>query len=228
MGFSYRLVSMNEMMLEKVFRQQDVHVWGIASLETIQGCDGYKCIVFCLPYDETAIASLPDDKLIECCKRELSAKAKSIYTAIREEYSKCAFESCDDVDRKLGLRKNGLSQKVLGHLAGLGWIGKSSLLVSPVLGPRIRLGTIFSRDDLGAIGVPSVGDCGECAICSEICPSGAITESGYDVVKCRKIVTDDQGNYKTFCGLCMKVCPQGNANNVMHTDVDSAKLHPRR
>jgi epoxyqueuosine reductase QueG len=79
------------------------------------------------------------------------------------------------------------------------------------------------RERIGQYGrtdSPCDRDCGNCTVCSEICPIGAITESGYDVGRCMQIVRDDEGNYKTFCGLCMKACPQGKANNPMHTDAE--------
>lgn len=209
------------MILRELFNERNVRLWGVASLEgVIEGATGYKCIAFGLPYDSDAIAALPDDRFIDCCRKELSARTQAIYAAIRETLPKCNFESYDDVDSQLSLRQKRVSQKVLGYLAGLGWIGKSSLLVSPDIGPRMRLGTIFTRDDLEGTDSPCDGGCGDCTVCSETCPIGAITESGYDVGRCRQIVMDDEGNYKTFCGLCMKVCPQGNDNNAMHTEVD--------
>lgn len=201
------------MMLKDLFNRYSVHQWGIASLDTaIEGATGYKCIAFGLPYDAVAITALPDDKLIDRCKDELSAKTKAIYAAIKEELCQYSFEFYDDIDLKLNLREKKVSQKVLGYLAGLGWIGKSSLLISPVLGPRMRLGTIFTKNELEATDSHYVGSCGDCTICLEICPSGSICEEGYDVEKCRQVVCDDKGNYKTFCGLFMKMCPQGNAN----------------
>lgn len=99
----------------------------------------------------------------------------------------------DDVDKEFGLREKGISQKVLGYLAGLGWIGRSSLLVTPKFGPRVRIGTIFTKDDIGLTGQPFLGSCGECMVCSEACPASAISKNAYDVSKCRQIVTDAQG-----------------------------------
>ena len=202
-------------MWEELFARHNVRLWGIASLETaINGAEGYKCIAFGLPYDRAAVAALPDDRLIDYSRRELSRRSKAIYAAIRKEHPEFPFKFYDDVDRIYGLREKGVSQKVLGHLAGLGWIGKSSLLVSPQFGPRIRLGTIFTKNPLKVTGAPFQGDCGDCMMCAEICPSHAIDEAGYNVAKCRQVVTDDNGKYKTFCGLCMKVCPQGDSINA--------------
>ena len=43
-------------MLENLFKQHEVPLWGIVSLgEAIECADGYRCIAFCLPYDSAAV-----------------------------------------------------------------------------------------------------------------------------------------------------------------------------
>ena len=198
------------MMLENLFKQHEVPLWGIVSLsEAIESADGYKCIAFCLPYNTAAIAALPDDGLMKICKKDLRKRTKAVYRAIIEECSEYHFELYGDVDKELRLREQGVSQKVLAHLAGLGWIGRSSLLVTSRFGPRVRIGTIFTRDDLEFTERTFSGECGNCMACAIICPAGAISKNAYDVNTCRRIVTDDMGEYKRFCGLCMKACPKG-------------------
>lgn len=64
--------------------------------------------------------------------------------------------------------------KVAAHLAGLGWIGKQTLVVTPTLGPHVRWGFIVTdaeppRDQ------PFTEDlCGDCELCVKSCPVGAI------------------------------------------------------
>lgn len=201
-------------MLENLFKQHEIPLWGIMSLgEAIECADGYKCIAFCLPYDSAAVAALPDDGLMNRCKKDLGERTRAVYKAIVEECSEYRFVFYDDVDNELKLREKGVSQKVLAHLAGLGWIGRSSLLITSRFGPRVRLGTIFTKDNLEFTGHLCSGDCGDCMACAEICPTGAISKNAYDVNKCRQIVTDARGEYRTFCGLCMQVCPQGTTIN---------------
>ena len=70
-------------MLESIFAQFEVPLWGIAPLgKAVQGAHEYKCIVFCMPYDNAAIEALPDDNLINRCKSDLGEKAKTVYKAI--------------------------------------------------------------------------------------------------------------------------------------------------
>lgn len=196
-------------MLENLFRQHEVPLWGIVSLgEVLECADGYRCIAFCLPYDSAAVDALPDDYLMNRCRKNLSERTRAVYESIVEECSEYRFLFYDDVDKELRLRERGVSQKVLAYLAGLGWIGRSSLLITSEFGPRVRIGTIFTRGDLESTGHLCYGYCGDCMACADICPAGAISKNRFDVDKCGKIVTDARGEYRTFCGLCMQVCPE--------------------
>ncbi len=67
------------------------------------------------------------------------------------------------------------SHKMAAHLAGLGWIGKSCLLVTPEAGPRIRFATILTDAPLEATGKPMEQRCGQCEECVKICPVSAFT-----------------------------------------------------
>jgi epoxyqueuosine reductase QueG len=203
--------SMNK--LDQLFRDHGVQLWGVASLAGIvDRGETYMCVVFFLPYDAAAVAALPDEELMQSCKARLGEKAISIYRAIREALPDHRFLTYDDVDAELGLRSNGVSQKVLGHLAGLGWIGISSLLITPDFGPRIRIGTLFTTGPLPAAAGSHIGQCGDCEACVDACPANAISASGYDVGKCRQVVLDADGENRAFCGMCVQACPHGSAN----------------
>ena len=91
------------------------------------------------------------------------------------------------------LRKNGYATEVahpyeggvnfspLGQKAGLGWIGKSGLLITPELGPRLKISAIFvsianlpetSQDDHSWIS----DYCNRCSKCIKVCPEKALQE----------------------------------------------------
>lgn len=116
--------------------------------------------------------------------------------------------------------------------AGLGEIGRIGILMTPRLGPRVRLGVVTT--DLPLIVDQAVGDpsiiafCERCMKCAENCPSKAISfgERGgelgslrwkLDEIKCfhywNVIGTD--------CGLCMTVCPYSHPDNWVHNLVRS-------
>ena len=83
-----------------------------------------------------------------------------------------AFLSCESNAR---FRKMDLVSitKAVAIAAGIGWQGKSLLVVNPDFGPRIRLTTVLTDADL-APDAPIKNRCGKCHQCKDHCPAGAI------------------------------------------------------
>ena len=112
------------------------------------------------------------------------------------------------------------SHKLAANMAGLGWIGKSCLLITPEFGPRVRWSTILTDAPLKPTGEPLENGCGECTECVDTCPVSAFTgekfradenrEVRYDARKCEKYfkVMEDAGKIPV-CGLCIYNCPKG-------------------
>ena len=112
------------------------------------------------------------------------------------------------------------SHKLAANMAGLGWIGKSCLLITPEAGPRVRWTTILTEAPLNPTGEPLEDGCGECTDCVDTCPVSAFTgekfradenrEVRYDARKCEKYfkVMEDAGKIPV-CGLCIYNCPKG-------------------
>lgn len=112
--------------------------------------------------------------------------------------------------------------QAVGRIAGLGWQGKSLLIVSPGFGPRLRLSTILTDMPLEP-DVPIPNRCGECRVCVEACPAGAIKgvatrdhyRTAYDAMdldKCHvqlKTFRDSLQLDRPSCGICIQVCPWG-------------------
>ena len=116
-----------------------------------------------------------------------------------------------------------LSHKAVGRMAGLGWQGKSLLLVTPQYGPRIRLATVLTNAPLTA-DTPVANRCGECTLCMDACPVGAIkgirTEAHYknreEALYFSRCVEKLVGEFSAMpsigaaiCGICIKACPFG-------------------
>ena len=111
------------------------------------------------------------------------------------------------------------SHKLAAHLAGLGWIGKNCLLVTPQFGPRLRLATILTDAPLQT-GVPIANGCGPCTECVDICPSKAIKgvlfspdeprDNRVDALKCDLYTSERMEKFgNANCGLCVHICPWG-------------------
>jgi epoxyqueuosine reductase QueG len=126
-----------------------------------------------------------------------------------------------DAERHHGL----FPHKLAAHLAGLGWIGKSCLLVTPQVGPRARWATVLTDAPLEA-GQPMEERCGTCRACVDACPAGAFTgqpfredeprEARFDVHKCYAYQRLDRANLKSIlCGVCLYVCPYGKRESLV-------------
>ena len=112
------------------------------------------------------------------------------------------------------------SHKTAAHLAGLGWIGKSCLLVTPEVGPRVRWATVLTDAPLKVTGEPTDERCGTCGQCVEICPPGAFTGQPFREGEPREVrfAADQCNRYFAkmeettglpVCGMCLYVCPYG-------------------
>lgn len=102
-----------------------------------------------------------------------------------------------------------MSHKAIAAAAGLGWIGRSGLLVMEEHGARIRFSSVLTDMPLD-VGRPVNNGCGDCTRCIELCPARAITESGYDMSKCLeklKTFSKRPGIGVYICGVCVKACP---------------------
>ncbi len=115
-----------------------------------------------------------------------------------------------------------ISHKAVGCMAGLGWQGRSLLLVNPEYGPRIRLVTVLTDAPLEVNG-PITNRCGKCTLCRDACPAGAIKgvvtkthfksrEEALELRLCVEKLNEFAklpGVDANICGICIKVCPFG-------------------
>lgn len=118
--------------------------------------------------------------------------------------------------------KGSISHKAVARLAGLGWQGKSLLIVNEKFGPRFRLVTVLTNMPL-LVDKQVKNRCGGCTLCTKFCPSQAIKnvntvtyyktrEEAVDIKRCYSKLVEFkalEGVNATVCGVCVKVCPFG-------------------
>ena len=107
-------------------------------------------------------------------------------------------------------QRGHLSHKRVAVAAGVGWLGRNNLLVTPARGAQVRLVTVLTDLPLPTDG-PLDRDCGDCRDCIPVCPARAIREhqSGFDHLACFEMLKEVQrrryvGQY--ICGLCVQAC----------------------
>jgi len=101
--------------------------------------------------------------------------------------------------------------KAVARLAGLGWIGRNNLLVTPQFGSRVRLVTILTNAPLESTGPPRAFSCGACVRCVAPCPAGAIREmpEAFDHRGCYQKLDEFRRRHvvsQHICGVCVKAC----------------------
>ena len=110
-------------------------------------------------------------------------------------------------------------EKPLGAMAGLGWQGKHTNLLSRDFGSWLFLGSIFTTLDLPA-DEPVADRCGSCTACLDICPTNAFPAPyqldaraciSYLTIETKRPIPRDlrakMGNRIYGCDDCLAVCP---------------------
>lgn len=142
------------------------------------------------------------------------------------------FEALRDLHPGLGGRAfvdtAPLLEKQLAVEAGLGWIGRQSLLVTPRFGTYVVLGELVLTEACDRYDEPFAGSrCGRCRNCIESCPTGAIVSPKVidtaRCISCRTIERETEGapapelhGWIFGCDRCQSCCPH-NQKAPMHT-----------
>lgn len=114
--------------------------------------------------------------------------------------------------------------------AGLGEIGRMGLLMTPKLGPRVRIAVVTTNLPLN-IDSPlhdysMIDFCIKCKKCADVCPSQAISfDDMKEVDGIKRWQIDQEACFSlwctlgTDCGRCVSVCPFSHQNNLLHNVV---------
>jgi epoxyqueuosine reductase len=103
-----------------------------------------------------------------------------------------------------------VSHKHVAQNAGVGWIGRNNLLVTPQFGSRQRLVTVLTNIPVKT-DKPMPWGCLRCRACIFSCPSQSIKEKpeDFDHIGCHrqiKVLIKTAGISQNICGLCVKAC----------------------
>ena len=147
----------------------------------------------------------------------LGKRLEALIALLRERFHE-PFEARGYVDT------GPVQERVLAKYAGLGWLGKNTLLLNQTLGSYFFLGVIVTTLDLeptlGAEELPPPDLCGSCRQCLDACPTQAfVAPNVLDARKCISYLTielrgaipgelrEPMGNHVFGCDICQDVCP---------------------
>lgn len=130
-------------------------------------------------------------------------------------------------------------EKPYGFKAGLGFIGKNTLLINKTFGSAFNLGFILTDLELPEKKENINGDCGECKRCIEVCPTGAIEKPyilnplkciSYLTIEAKKIDSElkERWGFIYGCDLCQAVCPYNKDSIYEKEKIEIERISKKR
>lgn len=161
--------------------------------------------------------------------RVIKNRLHELCDTLRRQYPGAKFRSVVDtapvLERELALR------------AGVGWVGKHTLIIHPRLGSYMFLGAVFTTLPLAPVAdQPVITDhCGTCTRCIDACPTRAISPYSVDASRCISYLTIEHrstiapefhasiSNWIYGCDICQEVCPH---NSPRPPSADVGRIPP--
>lgn len=121
-----------------------------------------------------------------------------------------------------------LSDRAVAERAGIGWSAKNCSIITPEFGSYVYLGEMITNIPF-APDEPMSDQCGDCTLCIDVCPTGAIVQAGQlNSSRCVAFLTQTKGflpdEFRTKignriygCDTCQTVCPKNKGKlNWLH------------
>lgn len=199
--------------------------------------EGARTVVVCaVAYDGTRAEEADADypKIASyACRRDYHKVIRkallSVFKRLRERYP--------EVQGRAFVDSAPLVEKQLAVDAGLGWIGRQSLLVTPQYGSYVLLGELVLTDEADVYDSPlqSAG-CGACRRCVEVCPTGAIVSdmviNTARCISCHTVESSpdyqvDLNGWVFGCDECQMRCPYNRAAKPSHGGLLQREFSPK-
>ncbi len=178
-------------------------------------------VVVALSYNTDEPAE-PDE-----CQVRISRYAwgqRDYHSVIRERLRQLGnflHQTCADCRTRVVVDTAPLLEREFAQLAGLGWIGKNTMLINPTFGSWLFLGALLTNVELEPDEPFSNNFCGNCRRCLKACPTQALSKPWWlDARRCISYLTIEQrkeeiprplasqmGCWIFGCDVCQEACP---------------------
>ncbi|MFW7186574.1 MULTISPECIES: tRNA epoxyqueuosine(34) reductase QueG [Lysinibacillus] len=152
----------------------------------------------------------------------LRERLKLLSTWLEEHVKGVRIESMVDT--------GALVDRAVAERAGIGWSGKNCSIITPEFGSYVYLGELITNIPF-APDKPMEDECGDCRLCLDVCPTGALIQGGQlDAQRCIAFLTQTKGtlpdefrshigNRLYGCDTCQTVCPKNKGKiNWIHEE----------
>lgn len=149
----------------------------------------------------------------------LRERLKLLETFIMEQVPSAKLRSMVDTGE--------LADRAVAERAGIGWSGKNCSIITPEFGSYVYLGEMITNIPF-APDEPMEDECGECTLCMDACPTGALIQAGQlNAQRCIAFLTqtktaipeefrDKIGNRVYGCDTCQTICPKNKRKHNLH------------
>jgi epoxyqueuosine reductase len=159
----------------------------------------------------------------------IRAKLNNMLDWLRERVPNCVGRSVVDTAPLL--------ERDFARRAGIGWIGKNTMLINKHRGSYFFLGALLTDLSLVADSPHEAHHCGTCTACLDACPTDAFPAPGWlDARKCISYLTIELrqsiplehrtgiDDWLFGCDVCQEVCPWNRRNQSDAETVDLTEL----
>ncbi len=211
--------------LKQVLYGQGAALVGIGDMEKTETSGFGTGVSVAVPLPVRVVMDLQEAPTIEYYRlySVLNQKLNEIVMAGEEFLRNNGFAAYAQTTDRVKVNPHKVSplpHKTVATRAGLGWIGKNGLLVTPQYGSAVRISSLLTNAPLQYDRPVSQSQCGKCSLCVKSCPAQALNgalwtvgmkrEEIVDVEKCYKkqieIMTEKTGIETDLCGKCFAVC----------------------